>query len=104
MRVASARRVGNLSPSPAAIRMSCRLRALAARAARHRDAAMLATLERALAFCTGGHTAGEALLLGSLVMLDDDALLDRLPRLPEPSGRPPTVRPRLTGLIVFRRG
>ena len=50
-------------------------------AARRRDAAMLAVLERALAFCTTGHTAGEALLLDSLPMLDDEALLDRLPLL-----------------------
>jgi hypothetical protein len=84
--------------------MTSRLRRLAARAARRRDAAMLAVLERALAFCTTGHTAGEALLLDSLPMLDDEALLDRLPLLPEPPARPSALRPRMTGLIVFRRG
>ena len=61
-------------------------------------------LERTLGFCTAGHTAGEALLLDSLVMLDDEALLDRLPLLPEPPARLSALRPRMTGLIVFRRG
>ncbi len=104
MRGASARNIGDPSPSLTVLRMTSRLRRLAARAARRRDAAMLAVLERALAFCTTGHTAGEALLLDSLPMLDDEALLDRLPLLPEPPARPSALRPRMTGLIVFRRG
>ncbi len=104
LRGAAARHVGDPSPSPTVLRMAGRLRTLATRAARHRDPAMLATLERALAFCTAGHTAGEALLLDSLSLLDDQALLDRLPTLPEPPARPSALRPRVTGLIVFRRG
>ena len=104
MRGASARNIGAPAPSLTVLRLTSRLRTLGARAARRRDAAMLAVLERALAFCATGHTAGEALLLDSLPMLDDEALLDRLPLLPEPPARPSALRPRMTGLILFRRG
>jgi len=103
LRDASARHVGDPSPRPTVLRVTGRLRALAARAARQRDGARLALLERTLAFCTAGHTAGEALLLDSLMTLDDEALLDRLPLLPEPPARLSALRPRMTGLIVFRR-
>jgi hypothetical protein len=104
IRSASARCIGDPSPTPAVLRMASRLRALAVRAARHRDGGMLAILERALAFSARGHTAGEALLLDSLLTLDDSALLHRLPSLPDPPATPSSLRPRLTGLIVFRRG
>jgi hypothetical protein len=93
------------SPSRAAVlRLGKRLRALAIRAARHRDAALLELLEQALGFCTGGHTAGEAMLMESLEAFDDETLIARLPTLPEESPRPAPLHPRLTGLIVFQRG
>jgi hypothetical protein len=103
LRGASAHRVAGLPVSANALRLGRRLRALAARAARQREAESLARLTRALAFCAGGHTAGEAMLVSSLLSLGDDALLARLPGLPESPPVPAPLQPRLTGLIVFRR-
>jgi hypothetical protein len=100
---ASIRRIAGTSPRPAALRLGRRVRALATRAARHRDATLLGLLDRALAFCAGGHTAGEALLVEVLVALDDEELITRLPGLPAAAPRPAPLHPRLTGLIIFRR-
>ena len=100
---ASIRRIAGTSPRPAALRLGRRVRALATRAARHRDATLLGLLDRALAFCAGGHTAGEALLVEVLLALDDEELITRLPGLPAAAPRPAPLHPRLTGLIIFRR-
>jgi hypothetical protein len=104
LRDASAHRLAGAPPAAAVLRLGRRLRTLATRAARHRDAALLGALERALEFCTGGHTAGESLLIDALDALDDAALIARLPMLPAAAPRPAPLHPRLTGLIVFQRG
>lgn len=103
LRASSERRTVGAAPASRDLRLGRRLRSLATNAARRRDAALLHTLERALGFCTGGHTAGEAMLTDSLTTLDDTALLAALPGLPAPSPHPSPLHPRLTGLIVFRR-
>jgi hypothetical protein len=103
LRGASQVRVGGLPLGAAALALGKRLRRLAAEAARQRDADLLGVLEHALGFCTRGHTAGEAMLIESLLSLSSSALLARLEHLP-PAPTPATpLRPRLTGLIVFRR-
>jgi hypothetical protein len=103
LRAASERRTVGSVPSPRDLRLGRRLRSLATKAARRRDAALLDTLERALRFCTGGQTAGEAMLIDALTTLDDEALLAALPDLPAAAPQPSPLHPRLTGLIVFRR-
>ncbi len=103
LRDASAHRFAGARPSAAALRVGRRMRALATRAARHRDAALLDLLERALGFCMGGHTAGESMLIESLGALDDESLIARLPTLPAPSARPAPLLLRVTGLISFQR-
>jgi len=103
LRGASVHRAVGVAPAPRVLRLGKRLRSLATDAARRRDAALLDALERALRFCTGGQTAGEAMLIDSLSTLDDPALLAALPALPAASPHPSPLRPRLTGLIVFQR-
>jgi len=103
LRQASAHRVAGSQPSRTGVRLGRRLRALAAEAARRRDDSMLQALDAALAFCTGGHTAGEEMLIEELAGLDARTLLARLPSLPSATQGIGPLRPRLTGLIVFRR-
>lgn len=102
VRASSELRVSGLQPTPGTLALGRRLRFLAAAAARERNAARLESLDRALRFCNGGHTAGEEMLIAAMATFDDEALLASLPTLPEPSPFPPPVRPRLTGLILFR--
>ena len=102
LRQAAAYRIAGSSRTRAASHLGRRLRQLAAAAARRRDAGQLAVLESALGFCAGGHTAGEAMLIEGVVKLDDQALLARLPSLPRPTAQEGALRPRLSGLIVFR--
>ena len=102
LRGASWHRIAGAGPRPAARRLGRRLRGLASHAARARDAHLLQLLERTLDFCTGGLTAGEAVLVERLGMLDDAELIARLPATPGPTPRPGPLRPRLTGLIYFR--
>jgi hypothetical protein len=102
LREASTFRVAGVPLSSEALRLGKRLRALAIGAARRRDATRLELLDQAFRFCTGGHTAGEALLIESMAALDDVAIMARLPTLPVVPARPAPLRPRLTGLIVFQ--
>lgn len=101
LRAAASARIAGVPPTAGAARLGWRLRELAGRAARNRDATMLAELERALRFCTRGHTAGEGMLIESLLPLDDGAVLAALPGLPDPGALPCPLRPRLTGLLFF---
>jgi hypothetical protein len=78
-----------------------RLRALAALAARRRDAPLLLTLDRALRFAASGHTAGEALLTARLAASQDE-LLRRIGRLPAPSPSFEVLPPVVTGVILVR--
>jgi hypothetical protein len=70
-------------------------------AARSRDPVALAQLERALGFVTGGHTAGEALLIRELIGLSPRELGRRTPRLPPPTARWGAIEARITGLVLF---
>ena len=102
LRDASTIRIAGAQTTLPAQRLARRLRRLAAVAARDRGADTLALLERALGFCTGGHTAGEGMLVDELDELGDAALMAALPTLPAPSATPAALRPLVTGLIVFR--
>lgn len=85
----------------AAQRLARRVRRLAVIATRVRRSEALPSLERALGFCTGGHTAGEVMLIEALETLSDAELMARLPCLPAPTPSPGPLRPLVTGLIVF---
>jgi hypothetical protein len=102
LRRAAIARVGGVPSKTMSLALGNRLRQLAARAARSRDAGQLALLEEGLRFCTRGHTAGEALLIETLVSLSDSDLAARLGHLPRTETPPAAARPRLTGLLVFR--
>jgi superfamily II DNA or RNA helicase len=88
----------------AAHRVAVTLQEAIRSAARSRDLDQLKVLERALGFVSGGHTAGEALLLERLSSLNATELLQETRRLPSPSERwgPPEVS--LTGVILFEAG
>ena len=70
-------------------------------AARRRDIRALGRLERALAFVSGGHTAGEAALLHRLLEVSEVALVDALARLPAATPRPETIEVRISGVVLF---
>ncbi len=55
-----------------------------------------------LAFASRGHTAGETMLAGQLVLASERAMIERLALLPRDREEPFPLLPRLTGLIVFR--
>jgi superfamily II DNA or RNA helicase len=88
-------------PRPAARGLADRLQGEVQMAARSRNPVVLAQLERALGFVTGGHTVGEALLIRQLIGLPASELGRRIPRLPPPTTRWGAVEARLTGLVVF---
>ncbi len=90
--------------APGAARLLRRLDACARAAARARDAARLALVERAIRLTGGGHTAGEARLVAALAAASDAELTGRLPRLPEPSPGVALPALRLTGLVLVRAG
>ena len=89
------------APRAAARELAERLHGQVQAAARSRNAVALAQLERALGFVTGGHTAGEALLIRRLIGLSDGELGRRIPRVPEATPRWGAVEVRLTGLVLF---
>ncbi len=97
---AQGRRWAISETGPAAHRVAVALQEAIRSAARSRNLAHLMVLERALGFASGGHTAGEALLLERLGSLDAEELLREARRVPPPSERwgPPEVR--LTGVIL----
>jgi len=99
--LAAARRWTVAEPDTAARRLALRLGELVRAAARQRDGAELARLERALGFVAGGHTAGEAMLVRRLANADAPALAAGLARIPAASARWEAIDVRLTGLLVF---
>lgn len=101
LRDAGLARITGVPQRAAAIRLTRRLHTLAAEAARERNTASLKALDQALRFCTGGHTAGETLLIEQLAALDSAQLLGALASVPDRPHRLPPHRPRLTGLILF---
>ena len=97
------RRWTTAEPEPAARALAVRLGGSVREAARRRDGALLARLERALAFAAGGHTAGEALLVRRLAAADPRELSSALSRLPAPTPRWEAIEVRVTGLVLFER-
>ena len=88
-------------PAPAAHGAALRTQAEIRQAARRRDVAGLETLERALGFLAGGHTAGEAMAIEGLAGLSDGEFRRALARLPAPSPPWPLIEARLGGLVIF---
>jgi superfamily II DNA or RNA helicase len=87
-------------PSSAARAVSKRLGGLIHKAARLRQERRLLKLERVLAFVTGGHTAGEEMLIERLAEAPDRDMLAALGRA-APQTTWDGLEARLTGLIVF---
>ena len=70
-------------------------------AAQQRDGRSLRRLERALAFASGGHTAGEVAQIRRLLSVNDLELLDAIDRLPAATPRPEAIEVRISGLVLF---
>ena len=84
-------------------RLVRRLAAIGRGAARERNRARLAAVDRALRVVARGHSAGEALLIGDLAeAAADEHLLTALAPFPD---RPPrTFDVRVDGIVLFRAG
>ena len=95
------RRWAHADPAPAARQLAAQLQRLVRDAARRHEASRLAELERALAFVSGGHTAGEAILVERLSKASLAQLAAAVSRLPKVEGGWEGVEIRLTGLILF---
>jgi len=87
--------------APAAPRVLALLQQLVGQAARRHDHRALADLERAIAFVSGGHTAGEAALVRRLSEAPGREFLSLLKTLPSGSAEVDQIEARLTGLIRF---
>jgi superfamily II DNA or RNA helicase len=101
---AAGRRWAAAEPDSSARRLAVRLQAAVREAARRRDVAGLARLERALAFVAGGHTAGESELVARMAEAPAPELALWTGRLPAPTARRDPVEARLTGLVLFDTG
>src|SRR6185295_17649905 len=88
-------------PAPAARRLATRLQRLVRDAARRHEPRRLAELEGALAFVSGGHTAGEAILVEQLSTAPGNRLAAAVSRLPKVDRVWDGFEARLTGLILF---
>jgi hypothetical protein len=97
----SGRRWLSPDPKPAARQVAARLRQLIGQAARLRHHDSLRELEQMLGFVSGGHTAGEEMLLERLVEGPTLELTSRLSRVAAAQARWHGVEARITGLIVF---
>lgn len=88
-------------PAPSARKLASRIHGLIRSAARLRQADRLLRLQRVLEFVTGGHTAGEAVLIERLAESADVELEARLSRMAPTRREWDGIDVRLTGLIVF---
>jgi hypothetical protein len=86
---------------PAVHHLALQLQGDLREAARRRDHAELAALERALAFVGRGHTAGESLMLERLAVCTGGHRVEELLRLPGMGSPWRTIEPRLTGVLLF---
>ena len=89
------------APDATSHAVSVRLQAFIRDAARRRDLAALAGLERALAFVGGGHTAGEAMALARLDGIPDSEFRRAVLHLPAGAHRWDAIEPRLGGVLLF---
>ena len=85
--------------APSVRRLTRLLHALISDAARKRETVRLRRLERALEFVSGGHTAGEAMLIEQLA--EDGRIEEGLSPWPAQRQGWEEIEVRLTGLIVF---
>ena len=85
--------------TPSVKRLTRRLHGLISDAARQRDTVRLRRLERALEFVSGGHTAGEAILIEQLA--EDGQIEEGLSAWPPQRQGWDEIEVRLTGLIMF---
>lgn len=99
--LSGARRWTAADPEPPARRLAARFSQALREAARQRDRPMLARLERALAFVSGGHTAGEARLVELLADADAPALARWTLQVPAPTERWDVLEVRVIGLLLF---
>jgi hypothetical protein len=97
----SGRRWLSPDPTPATRQVATRLRQLIGEAARLRQHGRLLGLERMLGFVTGGHTAGEEMLIERLVEVPPTELTSWLSRVRTAQASWNGIEVRLTGLIVF---
>jgi len=88
-------------PSAAGRRVLARLQSLIAEASRRHQAQRLAGLERVLAFVSEGHTAGEEMLLDSMLQLREAQLLEVPRRILRGGPSWAKVEARLHGLLLF---
>lgn len=86
-------------PSPSVKRLTQQLHTLISDAARGRETGRLRRLERALEFVSGGHTAGETMLIEQLAAGGHAERL--LSRYPGERQRWDEIEVRLTGVVVF---
>jgi hypothetical protein len=100
---AAGRRWTAPEPSAAARRVAARLGEWVALAARERDRRGLDRLERALSFVTGGHTAGEAILVERMADAPSSDLKAWVGRVVSPTPRRDGLDVRVTGIIVFEK-
>jgi superfamily II DNA or RNA helicase len=89
------------APAPGARALLARLDPLARSAARRRDPASLALVQRAIAFAARGHTAGESREIERLARLTDAELRSALGGVPPTAPGPSAVVARVTGVILF---
>jgi len=101
--LAAASRWRLAEPALAARQLVERLGEEIALAVRRRDRRRLERLERALAFASGGHAAGEAMLVHRMAQADGQRLSSWVERAPIPTPRWDVLDVRLTGLIVFEK-
>jgi hypothetical protein len=99
--IVGGRRWASAEPEAAARRLAVRIGSGVREAARRRAGALLARLERALAFVAGGHTAGEAMLVGRMADAEPRELARTLARFPPPTARWDAIEVRVTGLVLF---
>ena len=96
------RRWMTLEPTGRTRTLVSRLQSCMKTAARRRDAGQLGSLERAMTFVVGGHTAGEAALLERLAGASDSELYRLLPTLPSRRRGWEHLEVRLGGMVLFR--
>lgn len=102
LRTATGRRWTAIDRTASSRLLVRRLQRLARAAIRDRNGRELELVERALRFAAGGHTAGEAELVGRLAQGSERDLRRALAALPEPAVRWTLVEAALIGLILFR--
>jgi hypothetical protein len=88
-------------PPPAARCLVERVQRLVRDAARSRDGSRLSRLQEAMAFLTGGHTAGEARLLEQWAEAPEQDLEQATRSFPRAAGDWGSLEVRLTGLVFF---